>query len=264
MPAWIELPLLGFDTETTGLSVTEDRIFEIALITYKDGQVVEQWSKKLDPMRPLPPEVTRMTGISDVDLQGQPPFQLIAQDVMDRLNGQVIVGYNILDFDLPLLEAEFKRVGLSLPKCYPVDVLIFARELQRGGRHNLSEMMKNYGLVMETAHRAGADADASVRLLMAMASDLPRDLVDLLRLQTQWRDSQRARKATWRQRSDGPALLRQEVGASAGFIDEQGRVSLGPKYLYGNETDPLRSFLITYCDATSHATVEERGGAEDE
>jgi len=213
----------------------------------------------LDPLRPLSAESSEKTGVSNADLAGKPAFATIAADVVARLADRVVVGYNILGFDLPLLEAELKRVGLTLPRCWPVDVLIFARELIRTGRHNLGEMVKHYGLTMDTAHRAAADADASVRLLLAMAKDLPADLDALTRLQAQWRESQRARKAVWRQRSDdtrgADVLLHQEVAPNASFVDDQGRISLGPTYVYGRETDPLRSFLLTYCNATARATA---------
>ncbi|MBM4396286.1 MAG: 3'-5' exonuclease [Deltaproteobacteria bacterium] len=259
MPNWTELPLVGLDTETTGLSLTDDRVFEVALVTYQGGEQAEAWTHMLDPLKPLSAESSEKTGVTNADLAGKPAFASVAGEVVDRLADRVVVGYNILGFDLPLLENELKRVGLALPRCWPVDVLVFARELIRGGRHNLGEMVKHYGITMDTAHRAAADADASVRLLLAMARDLPSDLDALTRLQAQWRDSQRARKAVWRQKSDdrggGDALLHQEVAPSASFVDEQGRISLGPTYVYGRETDPLRSFLLTYCNATARATA---------
>jgi DNA polymerase-3 subunit epsilon len=249
MPRWQDLRLVGFDTETTGLSVTEDRIFEVGLIAFGDGEVVDRWDPLLDPQKPLSPESSAKTGVRDADLKGKPVFGSIAADLVARLADQVVVGYNILGYDLPLLESELRRVGLALPPMRAVDVLIFARELVKTGRHNLGEMARHYGITMETAHRADADAEACVRLLLAMAPQLPPDLDALLRLQAQWRDDQRARRAVWRQSrpDDAPppdVLLRAE---SAGrLVDDAGRVSLGPGYVWGRETDPLRAFLASY------------------
>jgi DNA polymerase-3 subunit epsilon len=257
---WAELRLVGIDTETTGLSVTEDRVFEIGLVTFEGGAVVETWNQLLDPLRPLSPESSQKTGVTDADLKGKPAFATIAAEVAARLDGRVVVGYNLLSFDLPLVENELRRVGLALPRCWPVDVLIFARELVKTGRHNLSEMARHFEVAMDTAHRATADADACVRILMAMAPKLPPALDDLLRLQTQWLNEQRARKAVWRQRQDetnGDALLRQEVAPGAGLVDERGRVSLGPGYLYGRETDPLRAFLSAYCAANAGRPADQ-------
>lgn len=243
MASWLNMRLVGLDTETTGLLVTEDRIFEIGLVTFQDGQVVERWEQLLDPLKPLSEESVQKTGISDADLKGKPVFATIAAEVAGRLEGRVVVGYNLLSFDLPLLENELARVGLKMPQCWPVDVLIFARELVKTGRHNLGEMARHFDVPMETAHRAIADAEACVRILLAMAQRLPQDLEELVRLQAQWLNEQRARRVMWRQKQSD-SLLKSVPGAE--LVDEQGRVTLGPGYIYGQETDPLRAFLAAY------------------
>ena len=251
---WAEMTLVGFDTETTGLSVTEDRIFEVGMVSFEGGAVVDSYSRLIDPTRPLSQESVAKTGVSDADLHGKPAFQSIAAEVVARLEGRVVVGYNVLGYDLPLLENELKRVGLAMPNCWPVDVLVFARELVKGGRHNLGEMARQFGIAMETAHRATADAEASVKLLLAMGPQLPPELDALVRLQAQWREEQRARRAVWRQRQEGTGqpeqLLRQETAPGASLVDDAGHVVLGPAYLYGREADPLRAFLATYTAQT--------------
>lgn len=256
MPRWMEVSLVGFDTETTGLSLTDDRIVEVGLVTFERGAEVDRYSQLIDPLRPMSAEAAAKTGVSDADLKGKPAFPSIAADLVARMTDRVIVGYNILGFDLPLLENELRRVGLPMPRCWPVDVLVFARELVKSGRHNLGEMARQYGIVMDTAHRATADAEACVRLLLAMAPDLPPELDDLVRLQGQWREEQRLRRAVWRQRAEEPAagadsLLRQETAPTASLVDDQGRVVLGPGYVYGRETDPLRAFLLAYSATTA-------------
>ena len=248
MPGWMDLALVGLDTETTGLSVTEDRVFEISMVSFQGPTITERWEQLLDPLRPMNPEAAAKTGVSDADLKGKPAFASIAAEVEARMTDRVVVGYNLLGFDLPILEAELGRVGLKIPRCWPVDVLIFARELVKSGRHNLGEMARHFNVTMTTAHRASADAEACVQILHAMAPLLPPTLDDLLKLQAQWRDEQRMRKASWRQRPDEQnggqdPLLRQEIAPGASLVDEQGRVTLGPGYLYGRETDPLRAFL---------------------
>ncbi len=247
MANWKDHALVGLDTETTGLSPVEDRIFEIGLVTYSGGEKVEEWSRLVNPGRPLSAESVQKTGVRDEDLQGYPPFREVAAEVVDRIRDRVLVGYNLLSFDLPMLQAELKRVGLEFPRCWLVDVLVFARGLVSQGRHSLGDMIARYGLTMETAHRATADADAVVRLLLAMAPELPLELDALVELQAQWAQEQRARRATWRQRSgERTALLQPEASPSAALTDAAGRVRLGPGYLYGRETDPLRAFLAMF------------------
>lgn len=245
MARWIDLPLVGLDTETTGLSVTEDRIFEIAVVTFEGDRITDPFCEMMDPTRPLSDAAREKTGVSEEQLRGLPTFAHFAPDILRRMEGRVIVGYNLLGYDLPLLQAELRRVGLELPTCHIVDVLIFARALMPGGRHRLEEAVRHFGVTMDTAHRASADAEATVRLLLAMAKDLPPDLDDLVRLQTQWQSQQRAKRAMWRSKPDegNREVLRGDMAPTAGLVDDRGRPSLGPSYLYGKEIDPLRAFL---------------------
>jgi DNA polymerase III epsilon subunit family exonuclease len=250
MPRWLDCTLVGFDTETTGLSFQDDRIFEVGLVTFEGGEQVESWCPMVDPVKALSRESLEKTGVTDEDLKGKPVFATIAPELVERMSGKVVVGYNILGFDLPMLEAELKRNGLAMPGFAALDVLVFARGLVKSGRHTLSDMVRQFGITMETAHRATADAEATVRLLLAMAPQLPADLDDLVRLQGQWREEQRSARAMWRKKDDAPpspeSFLRQETASSSLKVDADGRVSLGPSYVYGRETDPLRAFLIAY------------------
>jgi DNA polymerase-3 subunit epsilon len=253
------MPLVGFDTETTGLSVQEDRIFEIGLVTFQGGERVDRFCELMDPCKPLSDVSREKTGVSDEDLRGKPTFASYADDIVRRLSGAVVVGYNILGYDLPLLQAELRRVGLDLPPMYPVDVLIFARQLAKGPRHTLGEMARQYGVEMETAHRATADADAAVRLLLALAqvSSLPQDLDELQRLQAQWREEQRAKRASWRQKPGAESRPEAILGggtagsAASSLVDAEGRISLGPGFVYGKDADPLRSYLASYFNLAS-------------
>lgn len=247
MVKWKDQDLVGLDTETTGLSPVEDRIFEIGLVTYSRGVKVEEWSTLLNPGRPLSPDSVQKTGIRDEDLRDRPSFGDVVAEVLDRIRDRILVGYNLLSFDMPMMQAELGRLGLPMPRCSPVDVLVFARGLVKQGRHSLGDMMARYGLTMETAHRATADADAVVRLLLAIAPELPPDLEGLLELQSQWAEEYRTRRATWRQRpGERAVLLQPEVSPASALRAADGRVRLGPGYLYGRETDPLKAFLSMF------------------
>jgi len=249
------MTLIGFDTETTGLSTTEDRIFEIGLTTFESGKLIDTYGQMIDPMRELSKTTVEKTGVNQEDLVGKPHFAAVVEEILNRIRGGVIVGYNLLSFDLPILAEELGRLNLEMPEIRPIDALVFARELVKKGRHRLTDMVRHYGLTMDTAHRATADADATVRLLLAMAPDLPPELDDLLVLQKQWQEEFLARKATWRKGRDRPSrpqdsLLRQEYAASTLLKTRDGKVTLGPAYLYGKETDPIRAFLEAYMALT--------------
>lgn len=242
-----EAVLVGLDTETSGLDTRRDRVFEIGLVTYKNAEMVENWGQLIDPMIELDQKVVETTGVTTEQVSGQPVFAEVVDQIEQRISGQILVGYNIIDFDLPMLSTEFERLGRQMPAFKVIDVLIFARQLARGGRHRLGDMAARFGVEMDTAHRATADADATVRLLYALAPSLPDDIDKLLVLQSQWAAQQQSKRAMWRDRGEGGAL----IGASqavAATHDE--KVALGPAYLYGDERDPLKAFINQYADQT--------------
>jgi len=60
------------DLETTGLSPDEDTIIEIGAIKFVDGVEVEVYETLINPSRPIPDFITRLTGISDEDVKDAP------------------------------------------------------------------------------------------------------------------------------------------------------------------------------------------------
>lgn len=245
---WREMPLVGLDLETTGLDVREDRIFEIGLATFQNGEQVDSYVQLVNPGRPLSRESTEKTGMTDADLADKPSFGLIASKVVEILDGSVLVGYNILGFDLPFLQAELARVGLEVPKCHPVDALVLARGLVPEGGHKLSEMVVRMGLTLDRAHRALDDAVAAVRLLLALAEryQLPADLETLLQLQTQWQAQQDAMRASWRRKRDVSVDVLAPGFQGDPMRTPDGRPTLGASYLYAGELDPLRAYLQAF------------------
>jgi len=245
---WSDEILVGLDTETSGLEVKKDRVFEIGLVTWDKGGLVETWGELMDPLVELDEKVVETTGVTTAEVAGKPVFAEFADGIESRIRGRVVVGYNILTFDMPILAAEFERIGRSWPQCHVIDVLVFARQLVKTGRHRLADMAAKFGVEMDTAHRATADADATVRLLLAMSGELPQDLDSLLRLQVQWDAQQRARRREMWRKNEAGGLI-DGGAAQAPRHDEQ--LELGPGYLYGDELDPLRAFVEQFADMTS-------------
>ena len=118
-------PLAFFDLETTGTTVGLDRIVEIGVLKVTpDGQEL-QLQTRVNPEIRIPREATAVHGISDKDVEDKPTFDKVAPMVARFLEGCDFAGYNVLHFDLPMLEAEFRRVGV------PFDVK--EREVQDTG-----------------------------------------------------------------------------------------------------------------------------------
>jgi len=243
MSDWRRMKLIGLDTETTGLSPEEDRIFEIALVTFEDGELVDRWEAMINPQKPLSEDSIKKTGVTNEELQNKMLFSYYAHEIVRRIEGQILVGYNIIGFDMPFLSAELKRVGIEMPPCKVIDAFVFAYGLFKEGRRSLIDILARLGLSTERAHRACADAESAVRVLLAMAPGLPSDLDELLRLQSQWLEKQRLEKSQWKRKDKG-GLTAEPLDL---LRDETLDTSLGPAYLYQTtDLDPLRFFLRSY------------------
>lgn len=242
---WKDLPFAVIDVETTGLDPKTDRVIEIGIIRFEHGEVVDSYGQLISPGCSVPQEVTKITGIKDEDLKGEPLFADVAQDIWTRLQGVGIVAYN-MSFDRSFVTYELERCGLLWPDEAPMlDPLIFARQFFKNHpRKNLGAISKLLGIPLEEAHRATHDATVAGHVLYAFTDRLPERLQDLLVLQAQWEAAQAQEMSHWRQ--GGNFIL--GTGASA----EQ-PIGLGPAYIYGDEADPLRALYMSVPEAKKPA-----------
>ena len=106
-------PLIFFDLETTGTNVSQDKIVEIAAVKlFPDGQRVSR-VQLINPMIPIPAEVSLIHGITDEDVKDAPPFKNIARELAKFFEGSDLAGFNVIKFDVPMLVEEFLRAGID-------------------------------------------------------------------------------------------------------------------------------------------------------
>ena len=113
MPGRLKLvrPIAFFDIESTGVVPQRDRIVEIAVVKlWPDGHQ-QTTVRRLNPGIPIPAGATAIHGITDADVADAPAFADIAEKLFNYLSDCDLAGYNITGFDVPILEAEFKRAG---------------------------------------------------------------------------------------------------------------------------------------------------------
>ena len=155
------MPVVFMDLETTGLSLTQDRIVEIAMLKVNpDGSQVKK-RKLINPEKPIPPEVTAIHGISDEMVKDAPIFKVAANEIKQFMDGCDLAGYNSNKFDWPLLMEEFLRCGLDFEitdrKLLDVQRIYHVMEPR-----NLSAAYKFYcDQTLENAHSAEADVNAT-------------------------------------------------------------------------------------------------------
>ena len=181
-----------FDLEATGTAPERDRIVEIALLRREPDGQEQAFSSLVDPGISIPPEATAIHRITDEMVRGQPRFVQVASKFLDFIGDCDLAGFGIARYDIPLLQAEFKRVGRIFPVegRAVVDTLAIYHRLEP---RNLSAAYKFYcGQALEGAHRAEADVKAASAVLWAQLQrypQLPQDL-DGLSAFCRARDSQ--------------------------------------------------------------------------
>lgn len=189
---WREMSLISVDVEATGLDTGMARIMEIGMVRFERGQVADRWGTLIDPGVPIPAKATEITGITDEMVRGKPTLRDLKWEIYGRLRDRVFVAYNA-GYDLPLIGAELRRAGLTLPDVPVLDPLVWARQLlPNERRHNLGSISSKLGIPLDQAHRAVHDADAAGKVLFRLADKVPLELGALLREQAEWSDKQEA------------------------------------------------------------------------
>ncbi|MAQ57335.1 MAG: hypothetical protein CMA47_03860 [Euryarchaeota archaeon] len=166
--------VLGFDLETTGFDHRKDRIVQYALVgSDTDGRHINLQSL-VNPRVKIPPETTRVHGITNDDVRGMGEFSEHVNEISSLVDGSIIVGHNVLQFDWRFLEVECIRAGVEapIPKGM-IDTLVLARRLRIPGRHALGHLCARFGIEMSRSHQADADAGATLLLLWRMMQAYP-------------------------------------------------------------------------------------------
>ena len=162
---------VSLDIEATGLDPERDAIIEVGAVKFRDDEVLDTLSTFVRPGRPIPREITELTGIRDDDVAGAPGLH----DVLSRLARFVgqwpIVGHSI-EFDLGFLRRHSRLFENELLDTFELASVL----LPHAERYSLSVLARMLGIETDRAHRALDDAQATHRLfrvLLRRAAGLP-------------------------------------------------------------------------------------------
>lgn len=181
---WAEGPLLGFDVESDGVSVEEDRIVSATIVVKDPGAepVIHEWL--INTGREIPESATAVHGITTEHMRefGISPAQAI-REIWETLRRwwraeRPLIGHNPT-FDLTILDREIARhLSEALMILGPViDTLTIDREQDKyvrgSGQRKLVPACARYGLPEFKAHNATADVLACMRLAWAQSRRFP-------------------------------------------------------------------------------------------
>ena len=151
------------DIETTGGSAVYERITEIAVFIYDGEKVVDQFTSLVNPGRPIPYYITKLTGISDHMVENAPAFEQLASKIDEITRGCFFVAHNV-SFDYNFVKEEFRRIGIKYERRTLCTVRL-SRKLIPGKRsYSLGNLCQEIGINVKDRHRASGDAQATVKL----------------------------------------------------------------------------------------------------
>ena len=167
--------LLAVDTETTGMSPADGhRLVEVARVAIRDGVLAEEWSTLIHPGRAIPPDATRVHGISDATVATAPKATTVGTELRAACADLPLVFHNA-PFDLPFLLQLFREAGAPPLLSVIVDTLGLARGLFGTGSNALGALAARLKLPAETAHRALGDTRTTARLFVELAGRWERE-----------------------------------------------------------------------------------------
>jgi len=155
------------DTETTGLDVGDGhRIIEIGCVELVHRRLTgRRFHRYVNPRRDIDAGAIEVHGITSAFLADKPEFALIADELIEFLDGAELVIHNA-PFDLGFLDAELRgasRQTAPLAERHRiVDTLLMARHKHPGQRNNLDALCQRYGVDNSQRDLHGALLDAEI------------------------------------------------------------------------------------------------------
>lgn len=162
----LKRPLIFFDTETTGTDKINDRIIELSTTKFFPDGKKEIITQRFNPTIPIPASATAVHHISDDDVKSKPTFAAKASEIVEYFKDCDFAGYNIIEFDIPILVEELLRAKVLLPFNSDTKFIDALKIFFLNEKRDLTSAYKYYcGKDFSDAHAAEADVLASIEVL---------------------------------------------------------------------------------------------------
>ncbi len=157
-----EIRFAVVDTETTGLSGTDDYVLQLGVVIARsDGTIEDQYETfvRRNFWKPGRLGAFKVHGITRRNLwRGISPNEMLER-LNDYLSTTIFVAHNA-KFDIAFLTSEATRANTSINLNGPLDTLKLSRALdpKRSLSHRLKDVTARYNIVVARPHDALADA----------------------------------------------------------------------------------------------------------
>jgi len=166
-----QLTYTVFDTETTGLLPHKDEIVQIGAVRIVNGRIVdgETINQLVDPGMPIPAASTKVHGVSDAMVAGQPDIISAGREFHAFARGSVIVAHNA-PFDMAFLHRHKGHMRVEWDHPILDTVLLSAVLFGASQTHTLDALCDRLSVTIppHLRHTALGDAHATAEVLACM------------------------------------------------------------------------------------------------
>nr|WP_083180133.1 PolC-type DNA polymerase III [Paenibacillus yonginensis] len=160
-----------FDIETTGLSVTQNKIIEVAAVKMFEGKEIDRYTTFVNPHVRIPYHIQQLTNINDEMVRDAPDAEPVLRKFVEFAGDSILVAHNAR-FDVGFINAKLKELGLKEMDNPVLDTLELARMLFPSMKnHRLNTLANKYKVSLENHHRAIDDTLALCEILNNLLSD---------------------------------------------------------------------------------------------
>lgn len=178
--------IVVFDIETTGLDSRTEAITEIGAVKVKDREIIDTFETFVNPGKPIPANITELTGITDKMVADAPPISEAFEAFCEFVGDSAVIAHNA-KFDVGFMQSAAKKLGKTFNNMV-LDTLELSRFLQPElSRHKLDIIAEHLGIENGNHHRAVNDATVTAKIWFAFIPKLAakgfEDLYSVMTLQ---------------------------------------------------------------------------------
>jgi DNA polymerase III epsilon subunit family exonuclease len=168
-----ETDFVVFDIETTGPKMPPSRIMELGAIRISGGRIVAEFQTLVNPLTPIPPFISGLTGIRDEMVATAPIFDEVAADWLRFADTAVLVAHNAV-FDVGFINHEIGSLfpGRRMMNAHLCTVSLSRRLLPELKSFRLVALAEHFAVPHAKRHRAGDDARATASIFLHLLEDL--------------------------------------------------------------------------------------------
>lgn len=171
----LERVIVFIDLETTSLNVDEAQIVQFSLTKYfPDDGSVERMGNLVRPTIAIPPEATKVHGITNRMVKDKMLFIYYVDAILEFINYNAVAGYNITNYDIPILINEVKRCAKNGDHLAGLDMLDAMVIFKKKNPRTLAAAYQYYcAKKLENAHDAETDVKATMEVLNRQVIEYP-------------------------------------------------------------------------------------------